>query len=119
MSNTEHNHSRKKKLSFGKKIQRQNSAEVYQAEVKNEKREKPKNSQAKSNKISARHTAKVGNVSAEPKTGGGVSNGGSVVPKLKLSEQPQRASTPVKHQMEIKEPNSCSTPRSNIFTTVQ
>ncbi|XP_060586065.1 P-selectin-like [Ruditapes philippinarum] len=118
-SSTTQSHTKKKKLSFGKKIQRQNSIEANESEVKNSKYEKENNTESESEKASARSTTKVKRFGSVSKTGGGISNGGSVVPKLKLSEQPQRASTPVKHHMKVKEPDECSTPRSNMFTTVQ
>jgi hypothetical protein len=112
-------HTKKKKLSVGKKIQRQDSIEANEPEVKNSKAEKDNNTKDESNKASSRSATKVKRFGSVSKTGGGISNGGSVVPKLKLSEQPQRASTPVKHHMKVKEPDECSTPRSNMFTTVQ
>ncbi|XP_053399663.1 uncharacterized protein LOC128557081 [Mercenaria mercenaria] len=118
-NNTGQKHPRKKKQSFTKKMQRQNSINASKTDVSDKEQGKSRIVKAESVKPMSRPKVTVNRNGSIPKSIGTASNGGMAVPKLKLSEQPARASTPVNHQIEVKDPDQCRTPRSNKFPTVQ
>ncbi|XP_053400600.1 CUB and sushi domain-containing protein 3-like [Mercenaria mercenaria] len=110
---------RKKKQSFTKKMQRQNSINAGKTDVSDKKQGKSRIVKAESVKPMSRPKVMVNRNGSIPKSIGTASNSVMAVPGRKPSEQLARASTPVNHHIEVEDPDQCRTPRSNKFATVQ
>ncbi|KAL4229789.1 hypothetical protein ACF0H5_010180 [Mactra antiquata] len=117
------NSPRKKKKSFGKKHQQTKSnnrdmTETNQLNDPNMSRDSSRSSGATSDtSFSLMQNKHVSGSKKVLASRSGIPD--YKVPRLNLRETRERASTPIKHYMEVKDPDKIETPRSNTFTTVQ